>query len=153
METHQVNNERPRYTLLILYANRRIPRALSPQHFQRREHTSKVTDLAVYSQRLPCPKFTFNDLERPTEFEEATVLVPKEELQFSMLTESPDSEEGTDFGRDSVSTRSTSSLEDVDTQLHLIALTSPPVRCIGSPMIVSLKPWFQGLKPHFQRTC
>ena len=49
----------------------------------------------------------------------------KEELHFSTLMESPDSEDGTDCRPDSISTRSTPSLEDGDTELYLMGLTSP----------------------------
>jgi hypothetical protein len=45
----------------------------------------------------------------------------KEELDFSALMESPDS----DGGEDSISTRSTPSLEEGDTELYLMELTSP----------------------------
>jgi len=52
-------------------------------------------------------------------------LVLKEELHFPALMESPDSEDGTDCRPDSISTRSTPSLEDGDTELYLMELTSP----------------------------
>ena len=52
-------------------------------------------------------------------------MVLKEELHFSALMESPDSEDGTDGRPDSVFTRSTPSLEDGDTELYLMELTSP----------------------------
>lgn len=73
-------------------------------------------------------------------------MVLKEELHFSALMESLDSEDGTDCRPDSISTRSTPSLEDGDTELYFMELTSPgletprvsvvnpqdaTVRCIG----------------------
>src|ERR1700729_930511 len=51
VETHQVNNERPRYTLLILYAKRRIP------------PTRRLRIFSVASKQSTC-RAVISDIER-----------------------------------------------------------------------------------------
>jgi hypothetical protein len=88
-----------------------------------------VTELAnsVYSQKLLASKLPLMIRNIPHNLK---ALVLKEELHFSALMESPDSENGTDFRHYSVSTRSTPSHEDGDMEMYLMELTLI-IRCIA----------------------
>jgi len=96
---------------------------------------SKMTDFSKISlhPKSPCLKVTFDDFERPAEVEDGKALILREEEDFSALIETPTS----DGEEDSTSTRSTPSLQDGDTELYFMELTSPGLE---TPRVSLLQP-------------